>query len=128
MFLGTPHRGSEKASYGNILADVATTVMHKPSSRLTSALQRNSPELLSLTSEFRHQLPNYQVVSFYEMQPMKPFSSLVSQYAGDGRPSPLILSMNLDRRETFRTLGRLWGGPNTGRCKPHRDVQICGTR
>lgn len=78
VFLGTPHRGSDKAKYGDILAKVATAVMHKPSSRLTSALQANSLELQLLTSEFRHQLPKHQVVSFYERKPTKPFSTLVS--------------------------------------------------
>ena len=76
----------------NILANVAAAVMHKPNSRLISALHINSSELLQLTSEFRHQLLNYQVVSFYEMRPMKLFSSLVSQCVVDRRPSvnPLI--------------------------------------
>jgi hypothetical protein len=79
VFLGTPHRGSEKAVYGKVLANVATQVMRRPTSRLMSALQTNSDQLLRLTSEFEAQLPKYQVVSFYECKPMKIFSSLVGQ-------------------------------------------------
>lgn len=70
IFFGTPHRGSDKAAYGKILANVASTVMHKPSSKLLSALQSNSDVLARLTSDFRHQLPQYQIVSFYERKPL----------------------------------------------------------
>ena len=80
VFLGTPHRGSEKASYGKILANVATVVMNKPKPRLISALQSNSDSLAQLTSNFKHQLPSYQIVSFYEMKPIKLFSTLVSRH------------------------------------------------
>jgi hypothetical protein len=79
LFFGTPHRGSDKAVYGKVLADVAQTMTHRPSSRLVSALQTNSDVLLRLTTDFRHQLPRYQVVSFYEKRPMKIFSTLASQ-------------------------------------------------
>ncbi|MCJ1237731.1 hypothetical protein MMC14_005718 [Varicellaria rhodocarpa] len=75
--MGTPHRGSEKASYGKVLAKIATIVMNKPSSRLVPALKRNSDELMRLTSDFKFQLSNYQVVSFYEMKPMKFSSTLI---------------------------------------------------
>jgi hypothetical protein len=77
IFLSTPHRGSEKASYGEFLARVATKVMHKPAPALINVLRANSDTLMRLTTEFRFQLPNYQVCSFYEMKPMPGFSSLV---------------------------------------------------
>ncbi|KAN0079157.1 Alpha/Beta hydrolase fold [Elaphomyces granulatus] len=77
IFLGTPHRGSEKASYGEVLANVARTVMHKPAPDLINALRANSDALMRLTTDFRFQLPNYQVCSFYEMKPMPIFSSLI---------------------------------------------------
>ena len=79
MFLGTPHRGSEKAAYGKVLSNIATSVLNKPPSRLINALQVNSEALMRLTTEFRFQLPKYQVYSFYEMKPMKVFSTLVSE-------------------------------------------------
>ncbi|KAI9764475.1 MAG: hypothetical protein M1840_008401 [Geoglossum simile] len=78
IFLGTPHRGSEKAAYGKVLATVATVALNKPPPRLVNVLQVNSEALMRLTTDFRLQLPKYQVYSFYEMKPMKMFSTLVS--------------------------------------------------
>jgi len=77
IFLGTPHRGSEKAAYGKVLAEVATKVMHNPSPALVNALQANSEALMRLTTDFRFQLPKYRICSFYEMKPMGMFSSLI---------------------------------------------------
>lgn len=78
MFFGTPHRGSDKANYGRILANVATGVMHKPKSRLIDALQSNSETLMKLTSEFKFEAPNMEIITFYETRPMGIFSRLVS--------------------------------------------------
>ena len=77
IFFGTPHRGSGKAAYGKILAKVATAVMNKPPSKLLGALQSNSDTLTRLTSDFKHQLPKHQIVSFYERKPMRFFRKLV---------------------------------------------------
>ncbi|KAN0086965.1 hypothetical protein V8E54_000653 [Elaphomyces granulatus] len=77
IFLGTPHRGSDKASYGEVLANVATTVMHNPAPGLIDVLRANSDALMRLTTDFRFQLPNYQICSFYEMKPMPILSSLI---------------------------------------------------
>jgi hypothetical protein len=57
IFFGTPHRGSDKAVYSKVLANVAQTMTRKPPARLLSALQTNSDVLLQLTSDFRFQLP-----------------------------------------------------------------------
>ncbi|RDL41952.1 Uncharacterized protein BP5553_01931 [Venustampulla echinocandica] len=70
IFFGTPHHGSDKAAYGKILTNVASTVMRKPNSKLLSALETNSDTLARLTSDFRHQLPQYEIVSFYERKPL----------------------------------------------------------
>ena len=77
FFFGTPHRGSDKATYGKILANVATGVMHKPKSKLISALQSNSDALMRLTSEFKFEAPNMKIATFYETKPMSLFSGLV---------------------------------------------------
>ena len=79
MFFGTPHQGSAKAYYGKILANVATGVMHKPKSKLINALQSNSDTLIRLTSEFKFEAPNIQILTFYEMKLMGVmFKNLVS--------------------------------------------------
>ena len=78
MFFGTPHRGSDKANYGKILANVATGVMHKPQSKLISALRNNSDTLMRLTSEFKFEAPKMQIMTFYETKPIGVLSGLVS--------------------------------------------------
>ena len=77
-FFGTPHRGSAKASYGKVLASVATTVMHRPSSKLIDALQSKGDTLQRLNSDFRFQLVNYQILTFYETRAMSVFSKPAS--------------------------------------------------
>lgn len=79
IFLGAPHQGSEKAAYGKDLATVATTLLNKPPPRLVSALQVNSAALMRLSTNFRFQLPRYQVYSFYEMKPMRIFSTPIAE-------------------------------------------------
>ena len=78
VFFGTPHRGSEKANYGAVLAKVASVVLNSPESKVLTALKTNSDDLMRLTSEFRFQVKRYQVVSLHEMKPMSMSSSLVS--------------------------------------------------
>lgn len=81
IFFGTPHRGSDKATYGKVIVNLAQFMSHRPSSHLMAALQTNSNVLLRLTSDFRFQLSDYQVYSFYEQRPMKGLSSLVRETA-----------------------------------------------
>ena len=73
-FFGTPHRGSDKASYGKVLASVAATVMHRPGSKIIDALRSNSDTLQRLNSDFRSQLVNYRILTFYETRAMSIFS------------------------------------------------------
>ncbi|CAI4213338.1 unnamed protein product [Parascedosporium putredinis] len=77
VFFGTPHRGSDKLEYGKVLADVASKIMNAPRSALLQALKANSHTLLQLTTDFRHQLPQYHVVSFYETKPLRPLKDLI---------------------------------------------------
>ncbi|KAK7932936.1 hypothetical protein LTR80_011555 [Exophiala xenobiotica] len=66
IFLGRLHRGSDKATYGKVLANVAQFISHRPLQRLLTALQTNSDVLLRLTTDFHFQLPDYEVYSFFE--------------------------------------------------------------
>ncbi|KAK5279434.1 hypothetical protein LTR14_012351, partial [Exophiala xenobiotica] len=77
IFLGTPHRGRDRATYGKVLANVAQFISHRPPRRLLTALQTNSDVLLRLTTDLRLQLPDYEVYSFFELRPMKGLSSLI---------------------------------------------------
>jgi hypothetical protein len=77
IFMGTPHQGSGKATYEKVLANVAQAISHRPPPRLLSALRMNSDVLSRLTTDTRFQLPDYEVISFYEQRPVTGFSSLV---------------------------------------------------
>jgi hypothetical protein len=45
VFLGTPHRGSDLAPYGRIVAKVAKLLLRNPNERLISLLESESPTL-----------------------------------------------------------------------------------
>ncbi|KAI9858374.1 MAG: hypothetical protein M1813_007478 [Trichoglossum hirsutum] len=77
IFLATPHRGSEAATYGNVLARVATSVTGGPGPSLTGPLRRNSTDLLRLTSDFKFEQNKFSVVSFYEQKPMGKMSTVI---------------------------------------------------
>jgi hypothetical protein len=62
--------------------------MRKPSSKLLNALESNSDTLARLTSDFRHQLPQYEIVSFYERKPLGMFKKEVRK---DFTDNPLYL-------------------------------------
>ena len=130
MFLGTPHRGSEEASYGKVLATLATAVLNRPSPRLVNALKVNSETLMQLTTDFRFQVPKYQVYSFYEMKPIKKISSLVSK-----RLTPFFVNIDLTYTIVVQGCGKAFSAVThrrrrTDTCgrKPRRNVQVQGAR
>ena len=65
------------ANYGLVLDRVAHSMLRKPSSKILKALEQNSDELFKLSSNFQLQLPQLQVISFYEKRPMKGISLVV---------------------------------------------------
>jgi protein SERAC1 len=86
FFFGTPHQGSSKANYADVLANVAAVMSYKPKSRVTTALKTNNEYLFNLTNQFKFRLSALQIVTFYEMKPTKPFKTLVrlnSKYPDD---------------------------------------------
>lgn len=56
---------------------MAQKLIHRPPSRLIKALDTNSDVLLRLTADFKYQLSQYRIVSFYEQRPMGLLASLV---------------------------------------------------
>ena len=84
LFFGTPHRGSDKTTYGSILATVASTVSHRAKSSTIKALEVNSDELIDLTDRFRFRLKELEIFSFYETRPTQPFTTPVSAPVVDG--------------------------------------------
>lgn len=68
LFLGTPHRGSSYASWGEIARRIASTVLIDTSTSLLSALQVDSSELELIREEFSKMLrdPRLRIYSFQE--------------------------------------------------------------
>ena len=80
FFFATPHKGSDFANYGSVLAELATRLINKPTPQLLNALKSNSKTLSDLTKQFIDLAPNFQIATFYELQPMSLSRSLVSVY------------------------------------------------
>lgn len=85
--------------------------MHRPSSKLIDALQSNSATLERLDSDFRHQIVNYQILTFYETRAMGFFSKPVSLTR---MIFLLTLIYSLDSREALSTLASDWGRADHG--------------
>jgi flagellar basal body rod protein FlgG len=69
--MGTPHRGSDAASLGQTLANIATVTFKKPNIQLLEALKQNSQELQDLQEEVAAILSSFPVVSCFEQKPTK---------------------------------------------------------
>lgn len=87
-FLGTPHRGSEIASFANVMGTIinafmaTATVGVRPRAvraDLLDHLSSHSNELQDLIMAARWRFQNLSVVSFHELSPTSPLSSLVSR-------------------------------------------------
>jgi hypothetical protein len=66
--MGTPHRGSQAASLGSIVANVARSFMLDISTTHLEELTPSSPQLPKLTADFCNVIvkPRVEIVSFYE--------------------------------------------------------------
>ena len=73
IFMGTPHRGSQAASLGKIVANVAKSFMLDISTTHLEELTPSSPELPKLTADFCNLIiePKVEIVSFYENAKLK---------------------------------------------------------
>jgi hypothetical protein len=63
--MGTPHRGSDLAFWGKILASIAKAAFLHPTKNITE-LQNNSSTLMDVSEDFRSIVGKYSIVSFYE--------------------------------------------------------------
>jgi hypothetical protein len=52
IFLGTPHRGSEKRAYGEILSKIAKLTLRRPNAQLLRVLWRDSDAIERQRHEF----------------------------------------------------------------------------
>ncbi|KAA6413113.1 MAG: hypothetical protein FRX48_02857 [Lasallia pustulata] len=78
-FFGTPHQGGDFAKLGDIAASIIRGVLRNPSSTFMEALKKDSLFSDTLVGDFRHQLEDYYVLSFFETLPMGRLGLIVDQ-------------------------------------------------
>ncbi|KAH0556941.1 hypothetical protein GP486_005272 [Trichoglossum hirsutum] len=66
VFAGTPHRGSEKAKWATLAANLASLIMKDNNDNVVQALQRGSETLERLQNDFGKILMSLPVFSFFE--------------------------------------------------------------
>lgn len=69
-FFGTPHQGGNFAKLGEIAASITRGVLRNPSNTFMEALKKDSLFSDTLVGDFRHQLEDYYVLSFFETRPI----------------------------------------------------------
>jgi len=68
-FFGTPHQGGNHAKLGNIATSILQSVLRNPANTFMEALKKDSLFSDNLAGDFRHQLEDYYVLSFFETLP-----------------------------------------------------------
>jgi hypothetical protein len=63
---GTPHQGGSFAKLGDIAASIARRPLWNPKNTFIEALKKDSLFSDTLVDDFRHQLEDYYVLSFFE--------------------------------------------------------------
>lgn len=67
VFFGTPHRGTDAATWGEVIAGIkAASFGTRPKTSFFKMLRPNSQELMDLSEDFRSIAQNYAIVSFIE--------------------------------------------------------------
>ena len=69
-FLGTPHRGSDSAWWGTVVANIVRglSIGTSTNSRLVSNLKKDSSALGSISTQFVHRTKGIRIYTFYETQ------------------------------------------------------------
>lgn len=82
IFFGTPHKGSDLATYGRTFARVPSAIALVPHPELLQSLIKGSPKLRKLNEHFIDllQIRMFNIVSFYETKPLLYFRKLVGIY------------------------------------------------
>ena len=69
-FFGTPHHGGNFAKLGNIAAFIPKGILRNPSNSFTEALKKDLLFFNTFIEDFRHQLKDYYILSFFETIPI----------------------------------------------------------
>ncbi|KAI0897700.1 hypothetical protein F4806DRAFT_494425 [Annulohypoxylon nitens] len=78
-FLATPHRGGNHAGIGEVVAKVARSMLGNPNNTFMRALKKDSQFLDTISDDFRQLLEDFQILSFYETQPLCYFGIVVDR-------------------------------------------------
>ena len=78
VFMGTPHPGSDLASWGKILEVIAKAAMLHSTKNIKD-LENNSSTLMDVSEDFRSIVGKYYIVSFYEDTKIKGINKEVPQ-------------------------------------------------
>lgn len=70
-FFATPHRGGNHAKLGDVVASVANSMLQVPDNTFIEALKKDSLFAEGIIQDFRHQLEDFFVLSFFETLPYK---------------------------------------------------------
>ncbi|KAF8242777.1 hypothetical protein K440DRAFT_656415 [Wilcoxina mikolae CBS 423.85] len=79
VFFATPHQGGNFASLGSIAATIARVTLMNPKNSFMEALKADSLFADSIINDFRHQLEDFYVLSFYETLSLKKLGLIVDK-------------------------------------------------
>ncbi|KAH8600715.1 hypothetical protein B0O99DRAFT_287380 [Bisporella sp. PMI_857] len=114
-FMGTPHRGSQLASYAEIAVTCIKTTGFKANTANIHHLKLDSDALEELGSQFGSllQMENIKVLTFYELRPIKlaGIAEVIvvpkwSAKLGLGPPLETIIPVDADHRQIAQFTGR----------------------
>lgn len=71
VFFGTPHKGGNNVSLGKIGANIILTVGGSVSNNLLHTIEKDSAFARNLSGDFRHQLDDYRILTFFETRKTK---------------------------------------------------------
>ncbi|PMD50811.1 ankyrin [Hyaloscypha bicolor E] len=105
IFMGAPHRGSDKAKWASMLKELFNTVGVGSSTQLLADLKRQSRTLVQINSDFVERGAKIlRILSFYEMYTTDGLMSRVvdEDTATLGLPNEIQIGLNADHRAMCR--------------------------
>ncbi|EXA32954.1 hypothetical protein FOVG_15926 [Fusarium oxysporum f. sp. pisi HDV247] len=106
VFLGTPHRGSDLASWGFLLSNLVsiTSIGKNIRKELLRSLSKDSDTLAEISRQFLQRAKSLKIMSFIEQQVESPLTTLVvPEYSAImGLPNETVLPMNAHHRGLTR--------------------------
>ena len=75
--MGTPHKGSDLASFLDVINALTKVLFQRPADEIVKDLASNSRHLLELDQLLRFKLGSIDIYSFYELLPVPPLKKPV---------------------------------------------------